>query len=561
MKLLIFNFIFLFMVSAQASLLAPLKLDHPRDTMKSFISAMNDYKKGIKQDDPQLEARIEDAIRCMDLSEIPKESRVQDAKKAAIFLKEVIDRVIVIDYSKIPDETDVKKWRLKDTEITIRQVQDGDRVGDYLISSNTVDRAQEFYKKVQHLPYLDGSGMGAMYKDPFWKKHFPDWMTEDLLGMAKWQWIAIFILLLIGFVLKKLTELILELVKHIFKSGSQKQKILVSVEGPSGLLVASAFWYLGVQFIDISGWPHATLMAAIKATFTLSMVWAAYRLIDIVIEKLELLTKKTDTTLDDQLVPMIAKSLKVFVAVFGVLLVIQNMGFNVMSLLAGLGLGGLAFALAAKDTAANFFGSIMIILDRPFKVGDWIVADNNVDGTVVEVGFRSTRIRTFYNSLMTVPNSLLATINIDNMGERQYRRVKTTIGVTYDTPPEKMEAFLEGIKNIILANPYTNKENFHIVFNDFGPSSLNILFYCFVETPTWSEELIQRQNLLLEVVRLAKDLDIEFAFPTQTLHLASTPEKPMPEQSYSLEQIKTVAKDFSSEGSRAKPQGLGIYHR
>lgn len=560
MKQISFLVTLIFTLSAQASLLAPLKLDHPRDTIKSFMTAMDDYKKGVKSGNEHLINRIDDAIRCMDLTKIPKEGRQREARKSAIFLKEVIDRIIVIDYSKVPDDKKLQKWRLKDTEITIRKVQEGEQVGDFLISSRTVESAQSFYQKVQHLPYLANSGEGALYKDPFWRTKFPEWMTDDLFGMAKWQWIALFVLLLVGFILKKITEILIEIIKHIFKKNSQKQKILVSVEKPAGLLVASALWYIGVQFIDIDGWPHAVLISAIKATFTFSWVWACYKLIDILIDKIENFTKKTETNLADQLVPMVSKSLKIFVATFGVLLVIQNLGFNVMSLLAGLGLGGLAFALAAKDTAANFFGSLMIILDRPFKVGDWIVV-GEVDGTVVEVGFRSTRVRTFYNSLITVPNSLLATVNIDNMGERQYRRIKTTIGITYDTPAEKIEAFLEGVKNIILANPYTNKDNFHIVFNDFGPSSLNLLFYCFVETPDWSTELVQRQNLLLEVVRLAKDLDIEFAFPTQTLHLASTPEKPMIDKEYNVNEIKTIAQEYGASGGKAKPTGLGIYNR
>ena len=135
----------------------------------------------------------------------------------------------------------------------------------------------------------------------------------------------------------------------------------------------------------------------------------------------------------------------------GILIVLQNMGVNVFSLLAGLGLGGLAFALAAKDTAANLFGSIMILTDRPFKIGDWVKMDG-VEGTVEEIGFRSTRVRTFYNSLITIPNATIANVQIDNLGVRQYRRTTATLGVTYDTSMEKMNQFVEGIRKIIEGN-------------------------------------------------------------------------------------------------------------
>src|SRR5690606_2130508 len=142
----------------------------------------------------------------------------------------------------------------------------------------------------------------------------------------------------------------------------------------------------------------------------------------------------------------------IFVVVVGALVGAQNLGIEVFSVLAGLGIGGLAVALAARDSLANFFGSIMIMVDRPFRVGHWIISKGE-EGIVEDIGFRSTKIRTFYNSVVSIPNSELAIAPVDNMGLRRFRRVRTTIGVTYDTPPEKIEAFLEGIKNIIKANP------------------------------------------------------------------------------------------------------------
>ena len=119
----------------------------------------------------------------------------------------------------------------------------------------------------------------------------------------------------------------------------------------------------------------------------------------------------------------------------------------------------------------------------------------------------------------------MATTRIDNMGKRAFRRITMTVGITYDSPPEKIEAFLEGIKNIILTNPVTRKDYFHVVLNGFGASSLDILFYVFVKVPSWAEELVAKQNLMLEIIRLAKTLELEFAFPTQTLHVDTLPDK------------------------------------
>jgi MscS family membrane protein len=135
------------------------------------------------------------------------------------------------------------------------------------------------------------------------------------------------------------------------------------------------------------------------------------------------------------------------------------------------------------------------------------------------VGFRSTRVRTFYNSLVTMPNSILTTTKIDNMGARRFRRMKQVLSVTYDTSPEKIEAFCEGIRKIIQLHPYMRKDYYQVYFNEYGAASLNILVYVFWATPDWSMELRERHRFLLDILRLAKQLDVEFAFPTQTLYL------------------------------------------
>jgi MscS family membrane protein len=191
---------------------------------------------------------------------------------------------------------------------------------------------------------------------------------------------------------------------------------------------------------------------------------------------------------------------------------------DISSLLTGLGLGGLAFALAAQDTVKNLFGSLTVLLDKPFNVGDWVKI-GDLEGTVEEVGFRTTRIRTFYNSLITMPNANLISTAVDNLGARTYRRWKTMLSLTYDTPPEKFEEFCEGIRELVRKHPDTRKDYFHVYANEFGAASLDVLVYVFFRTPGWGEELGARHTLFLDILRLARDLGVEFAFPTQTLHV------------------------------------------
>lgn len=499
--------------------LNPVKTDSPRDTMKTFMTAMQDYKQGVENDNPNLKRRINDAVRCFASAPQGLTSGAERLN-AAIFLKETIDRVIEIEYQLIPEKPDDNRWRLKDTEIVLRKVTEGDREGEWLITYDTWSRAKDFYKKVEDLPYLPKSGGGASYEPPWVEQLFPEWAHEEVIGLKKWQWLGILIAIILGFLLKFLIELGIRGFRYVssYISSQWQNRVVASIEKPLGLFAATAFWYFSLLFLKIEGLAFNLLNAAIQVSLGVAIIWLCYKLISVGAEFFAQLAERTESPLDDQLVPFAERTLKVTVAVLGILMVMQNMGINVFSLLAGLGLGGLAFALAAKDTAANLFGSIMILVDRPFKIGDWVLVEG-VEGTVEEIGFRSTRVRTFYDSLITLPNSVMATAKIDNMGERQYRRTIEKLGVTYDTPPEKLQSFIEGIKEILLTNKLVRKDYFNVAFSGYKDFYLEVLVHFFLITDSYQEELYCKQDIFFEIYRLADKLGVEFAFPTQTLHL------------------------------------------
>jgi MscS family membrane protein len=204
----------------------------------------------------------------------------------------------------------------------------------------------------------------------------------------------------------------------------------------------------------------------------------------------------------------------------------------------------------------------MIFLDRPFQIGDWIVI-GEVEGVVEEVGFRSTRIRTFYNSLVTVPNAKFTESNIDNLGQREYRRCFVALNVTYDTTPDQMQAFVEGIRAIIQSNEFTRKDYYEVHMSAFGAHSLDVMVYFFFKVDSWSEELRPRHNVFLEIVRLAQELRVEFAFPTQTFHVdyvrapgqpRALAEPPPPPE------LANVVRAFGPTGDRARRAGTRITH-
>lgn len=393
----------------------------------------------------------------------------------------------------------------------------------------------------------------------------PDWLRGDVFGIEAWQLLFLALLVIVGIILRKLViHVIVTWVRRVTKrlAVGWIDQVASRADKPVGTLVVAAVLAVGVPLIALPDTLEFILQLATRSLAAYSVVWLCYRLVDVVSDVMEERAAKTTSKLDDQLVPIIRKSLKVFFVVVGAIFILQNLDVDVGSLLAGLGLGGLAFALAAKDTVANFFGSVMIFIDKPFQIGDWIKMPGDIEGTVEEVGFRTSRIRTFYNSVITVPNANVTNTPIDNLGARRFRRYRTMLGLTYDTPPEKIEAFCEGLRATILAMPGTRKDYFMVEFQDFGPCSLDILLYCFFEVPDWQAELRTRTHLNLNILRLAKSLGVSFAFPTQTLHLESTPGHPIaPNEVPDLETLRKLAADFGPDGVTAVRQGLGIAGR
>ncbi|MEZ4688586.1 MAG: mechanosensitive ion channel family protein, partial [Bacteroidia bacterium] len=228
---------------------------------------------------------------------------------------------------------------------------------------------------------------------------------------------------------------------------------------------------------------------------------------------------RTDNKMDDQLVPLVRRILKMLVVAFGVIFILQNLNINVTALLAGVSIGGLALALAAQDTVKNFIGSISIFTDRPFQVGDFIET-SGISGGVTEVGVRSTRITDGSGATISIPNGVLANATITNHGARSYRRYTTSITVTYSTEPGVIPEFVEAIREIINSHPLTIVDKTVVQFHQMSSSSLDIFIAVVFDTPAFDEHLKGRQEVLLAVMEKAKELGVDFAFPTTTVHLA-----------------------------------------
>ncbi|PJA31515.1 MAG: hypothetical protein CO187_09020 [Zetaproteobacteria bacterium CG_4_9_14_3_um_filter_53_7] len=297
--------------------------------------------------------------------------------------------------------------------------------------------------------------------------------------------------------------------------------LLSAADRPIGLLVYVIGIMLSVHALNPPAdiFPLVSIVdSAGRILSIIVAIWFIWRLLEGLSAYFTAHAQETDSVMDNQLIPFISKTLKIFLVMTGLLVVAQNMGYSISGLIASLGIGGIAIAMAAKDTIANVFGSIMILVDRPFVIGDWIKT-SDFEGVVEEIGFRSTKIRTFERTLVNVPNSSLANMVIDNIDARSERRIKMRIGLTYDTTPAQMDAAISGIEAILLKHPGVDQSYKLVKFDEFADSSLSIFLYYFSSSKVWGEYLQVRQEVNLEIMHLLESLELNFAFPTRTLHI------------------------------------------
>ncbi len=255
---------------------------------------------------------------------------------------------------------------------------------------------------------------------------------------------------------------------------------------------------------------------------TVALFWFVYRSVAVLDARLIKWAGGTGSNIDNMLVPLIGKTLRIFIVIIGSMMVLQNLtGVQIGPLLASLGIGGLAVALAAKDSIANFFGTLTILFDKPFQVGDRIVI-NNFDGSVENVGFRSTRIRLLNGNLVSIPNEKVVNSEVENVSRRPNIRWLAQIGITYDTPPEKVRAAVDLLRDIL-----ADHEGMHpdfpprVHFNGFNDWSLNITVVLWYHPPDWWNFQAWLQQTCLEILRQFDALGIDFAFPSRTLYLAN----------------------------------------
>jgi MscS family membrane protein len=305
-------------------------------------------------------------------------------------------------------------------------------------------------------------------------------------------------------------------------------QLITVIEKPAKFaFIVIAIW-LAIKILPLPsniGIPLGVFMHDVTLTLILfALFWAGYNAADVLVTFVRHVTEKTGSRIDDMLSSFIGNSFKALVFIIGGVTIAQVWVEDIAGILTGLGLGGLAFALAAQDTAANLFGSVTIMLDKPFGIGDWI-STPQTEGTVESIGFRSTRVRTFQQALVTIPNSTMSKEAVTNWSRMGKRRISFRLGVTYQTTNEQMKECVQRLRTLLEEHPDIHPETTLVYFERFKENSLEIFLYFFTKTTIWEEYLAIQEDINLKIMEILEELGIGVALPSRSVYLERPAER------------------------------------
>jgi len=335
--------------------------------------------------------------------------------------------------------------------------------------------------------------------------------------------IALFIFLFIIFI----RPLLVTVVIHFFLAIAKKSrtvyddKVVENLKEPLkfSFVILAFYLFFSVLLID-----NRFINLVLGSLVIFNFFWIVWRVVEALEGAIFAVFRRLSSDLSSSLGNFIIRLIKVLIWILALSSILSLWGINVTALIASLGLGGLAFALAAKDTAANLFGSIAILADKSIKIGDWVKIDG-VEGIVEDIGMRTTKIRSFYKSLIVVPNQIVANSKIENFSRRDKRRIKLTIGLVYATSNEQLETIVAEIKQMLKMHPKIAQDEIILVnFDAFNDSSKDIFIYTFTNSAIWEEYLAIKEDVQYKIEEIVKRNGSDFAYPTQSIFVESLPQ-------------------------------------
>jgi len=559
----------------------------PRSTLEGFLDNVNRAYELVKETNAKLQAKppamtkaearkaektamnyLARASDALDLSQVPKALRADVSIETVLLLKEIFDRMLLPPLDSIPNTqviaaarkeagnpslqaTRAFRWKMQTTQIEIVEIIEGEQQGQFLFSATTVKQVSELYKKIKDLPYRQErfGGTEFEYLSPglspdFYENyiaasgylipraHFigrlvdglPAWFKARFAGQMVWQWtgllLSVLFAVMVAYTAHKYTKLLAQQVKSPWYDW-------LNVLGPFIvlLIVISVGKFIDAN-LNFAGNLQAVLKTAFASTVFVLTAWAVFMSFKALAETIVASPRMSGKSSEAALWRIGARVIGFLAAVWIVIDGVRTLGADLIPLLAGLGIGGLAVALAAQSTIANFIGGLILLGNKPVQVGDFCRYGEDPSpewlriGTIEEINWISTRIRGIDRTVTTIPNAEFANMHIVNLTKRDQRLMRTTLSLRYETTSEQLRYVLMKIRELLLGHPMVTPDPARVRFLGYNVYSKDVEIFCYFRCKEQSEFLAIQEDILLRIEEIIKDAGSGFAFPSQTAYLA-----------------------------------------
>ena len=511
--------------------LEPPDTSTPRATLVNFLEDSDRFARAMRDpvgDPRELEEALEGAIHCFDLSAIAPTIANDVGLESVLRLREILDRLTLPAVEEIPGKDKLKKqqltqWRIPHTEIMLAKVEEGPRVGAYLFTRETIANLDEYLSKVQHLPYKDGAVQG-IYEEYIYSSGWmipdgmigalPAWMKRGYMGQAIWQWLGLVLTLLAGGML--LWPLLRYYVVWKKKGKEESWHVALLLFPLLAMLLCLMVEYIINTQINITGKVLTLVTMWLEAILLVFLSWGILVSGNVVMHGIIASRHIKEEALNADFIKLLCRLVS-----FGLVFLLfyragSYFGLPVTAVFASAGIAGVAVALAARETLANFFGGITILMDRPFRAGDYIVLDSGERGEVKAVGMRSTRLLTRDDILITIPNSVITNVKIVNQSAPYpHFRVRIKVGIAYGSDLEQVERILVSTAKanpLVMPSPSPRAR-----LRSFGDSAINF------ELLVWAKQPHERGKLTHEISKQIYNRcnaeGVSMPFPQRVVHL------------------------------------------
>ena len=512
--------------------LAPPDTSSPRATLKSFRTNMDQafraYYEMREFRLPEDDTTTNRAFACLNTSELPPVRARRLGAETAFILNDVIDRVQLPPDDEIPDAQAMadlpanvpRKWRIPGTEIEIARVTEGPRAGEYLFSPDTVARASEFYELARNLPYRPGV-MEGLYErviqepGPWiqaqWVQRLPGWTKRIVAGQSVWKWIAMLptaaIWLLLVYLAHRFTR----------PKGKEPRYWLRFLLALALLLVTAGFRGFYEYQLIVAGPAYVAVDTILVILYYIFGAVAFLNLGAAIAGSIIASPKIEKQSLDANMINVGCRAVAWVCAILVLARGVSNLGVPIAAVIASLGVGGVAFALAARPTLENLIAGVTLYLDRPVRIGQFCQFED-VLGTVERIGLRSTRIRRWGGNLLSVPNARFAEFQLDNYSDPRYILIKETLRLRYETSTQQLSYILAKIREVVFAHPKILAPRVRLI--GFGDDALTVQVVLYSDTDVWAEWHAIREDVLLRIMEVIEAAGTRLALPSKTTYFA-----------------------------------------